>query len=152
WLSADTWTLIATYLRNLVLNWAILVPLLLGVLAIPRLFVAVAPLDVHDATWPWVTGSARLCLGWGVLSLVVCQWTPVRSRRDRVTEAIARQGGFLILCLTPMVWATVAFMTTWAWTSNAKAGGWTPIALFQAHDLLPAGPVREWADYYALFA
>src|SRR3954454_13268393 len=34
-LSADTWTLIGTYLRNLILNWFVLLPLLAAVLTIP---------------------------------------------------------------------------------------------------------------------
>src|SRR5262249_36208307 len=36
-LSADTWTWIAIYLRNLFLNWLVLIPLLATVLAVPRL-------------------------------------------------------------------------------------------------------------------
>src|SRR5687768_13598735 len=38
--SADSWTLIATYLRNLLLNWLVIVPLMLAALAVPRLVVA----------------------------------------------------------------------------------------------------------------
>src|SRR5262249_29050556 len=40
-LSADTWTLVATYLRNLFLNWLVLVPILMAALAVPRVGVAV---------------------------------------------------------------------------------------------------------------
>lgn len=40
-LTADTWTFIAIYLRNLLLNWLVLIPLLAAVLALPRLFEAV---------------------------------------------------------------------------------------------------------------
>src|ERR1051325_5633910 len=39
-LSADTWTWVAIFLRNLILNWLVLIPLLASVLAISRLFVA----------------------------------------------------------------------------------------------------------------
>jgi hypothetical protein len=35
--SADTWTIVATVIRNMILNWLVLVPLLLFGLAIPRL-------------------------------------------------------------------------------------------------------------------
>ncbi|HJQ38407.1 MAG TPA: patatin-like phospholipase family protein [Thermoanaerobaculia bacterium] len=38
--SLDTWTLLATYLRNLFLNWTMLVPFLAGVFALPRVFEA----------------------------------------------------------------------------------------------------------------
>jgi hypothetical protein len=36
--SADTWTLAAIVFRNLLLNWAVLIPLLMAVLMIPRFF------------------------------------------------------------------------------------------------------------------
>ncbi|MGC2235179.1 MAG: patatin-like phospholipase family protein [Pyrinomonadaceae bacterium] len=39
--TTDTWTLIVVYLRNLLLNWTVLVPLLAAVLLLPRLFYAV---------------------------------------------------------------------------------------------------------------
>src|ERR1051325_4125274 len=35
-LSADTWTWVAIFLRNLILNWLVLIPLLASVLAVPR--------------------------------------------------------------------------------------------------------------------
>lgn len=40
-LSADTWTLAATVLRNLLLNWMVLIPLLMAALMVPRLFLSV---------------------------------------------------------------------------------------------------------------
>ena len=40
-LSADTWTLIATVGRNIVLNWLVLVPLLMGALMLPRAVMSV---------------------------------------------------------------------------------------------------------------
>src|ERR1700724_1477350 len=39
-LSADTWTLVAIFLRNLLLNWAVLLPLLAAPLLVPLLAVA----------------------------------------------------------------------------------------------------------------
>jgi hypothetical protein len=44
-LTADTWTFIGIYLRNLLLNWAVLIPLMLAVLALPRLGIAVLRRD-----------------------------------------------------------------------------------------------------------
>lgn len=40
-LSGDTWTLAATIVRNLLLNWVVLIPLLMAVLLLPRLFVSI---------------------------------------------------------------------------------------------------------------
>src|SRR3954470_9737849 len=42
--SADTWTLIATVLRNIALNWLVLIPLLLFFLVAPRILLTVAHL------------------------------------------------------------------------------------------------------------
>src|SRR6185437_13755842 len=39
--SADTWTVIALYVRNLVLNWTLFVPFFMGCLMLPRLCAAV---------------------------------------------------------------------------------------------------------------
>jgi hypothetical protein len=36
-LSADTWTLVALYIGNLLLNWLLFVPFFMGVLFFPRL-------------------------------------------------------------------------------------------------------------------
>ncbi|MDD5699254.1 MAG: patatin-like phospholipase family protein [Victivallaceae bacterium] len=55
WLSADTWTLIATYLRNLVLTWLIFIPLLMAVLCLPRL---VESLIYLKPSPPWLWGVA----------------------------------------------------------------------------------------------
>jgi hypothetical protein len=41
-LSGDTWSLVAIYIRNLLLNWAILIPLLAAALATPLWFVGLA--------------------------------------------------------------------------------------------------------------
>ena len=40
-LSADTWTLAATILRNILLNWMVLIPLLMAALMVPRLYLSV---------------------------------------------------------------------------------------------------------------
>ncbi|HZI19104.1 MAG TPA: patatin-like phospholipase family protein [Pyrinomonadaceae bacterium] len=40
-LTADTWAFVGIYLRNLLLNWLVLIPLLLGVLMLPRLLLTV---------------------------------------------------------------------------------------------------------------
>ena len=39
-LSTDLWTLLATVLRNILLNWLVLIPLLMFVLTLPRLFLS----------------------------------------------------------------------------------------------------------------
>src|SRR3954451_16532317 len=51
-LSSDTWTLVATVVRNIALNWLVLVPLLLFFLMAPRILLAVARLsEVYDEVY-----------------------------------------------------------------------------------------------------
>src|SRR5580658_8716462 len=53
--SADTWTLAVTVLRNILLNWLVVIPLLMAALMLPRLVLAVARLG---ATFVEVFGTA----------------------------------------------------------------------------------------------
>jgi len=50
-LSADTWTFVAIYLRNLLLNWMVFIPLLLSILALPRFIVSIT--TTSYPAWPW---------------------------------------------------------------------------------------------------
>ncbi len=64
--SVDTWTVGATYLRNLLLNWIVLLPLLIALLAAPRLVVVLLhPLPTY------LTAGWRQLAGWGCLVLAV---------------------------------------------------------------------------------
>jgi hypothetical protein len=47
--SIDTWTIVATVLRNILLNWFVLVPLLLVVLMVPRLYLSLLALSERMA-------------------------------------------------------------------------------------------------------
>jgi hypothetical protein len=59
-LSEDTWTVIATVIRNIVLNWLVLIPLLLSFLMVPRMLLSVARL-------PYFLGPARAIALWPTL-------------------------------------------------------------------------------------
>ena len=43
--SADSWTLVGTYLRNLLLNWCVIIPLLAAFLALPWIFSSIVMMD-----------------------------------------------------------------------------------------------------------
>jgi len=45
-LNVDTWTLLATFIRNMLLNWTVLIPLLAAALIIPRLLIPLYALQV----------------------------------------------------------------------------------------------------------
>src|SRR6201999_1250728 len=51
-LSADTWTVVALYLRNLLLNWILFVPFFMGCLMAPRLCASILDLIGRNVTHP----------------------------------------------------------------------------------------------------
>src|SRR6185503_14013132 len=64
-LSADTWTLIATLIRNLLLNWFVFVPVLLAMLLVPRMWASIVlrssshPVYASDLSW-WIGFAAAV--------------------------------------------------------------------------------------------
>ncbi|MGI9105486.1 MAG: hypothetical protein ACR2G4_04470 [Pyrinomonadaceae bacterium] len=148
-LTADTWAFIAIYLRNLFLNWLVLIPLLIVVLALPRLYVALT-LGQSDfqrlIAWmtggsvssrliTWITGgpviNARhvfLVLGGALLVLAL---TYLNLNRPTVSEQLIerspfwrkrrKQGSFLRWCLLPLVCAAICLTTYWAWSRQAQS-------------------------------
>ena len=136
--SADSWTLIGTYLRNLLLNWLVLIPLLLASLAIPRLYVSWARLTPSQ----WVLVS---CLSLGLLCTLVSltyihlfrpsladyrkKWLTRGSQDHGDAKAgtlIEEQSWFLWLSLIPILIASMLLTLVWAWVDN---GTQTPAGL-----------------------
>ncbi|HEY4086739.1 MAG TPA: patatin-like phospholipase family protein, partial [Bryobacteraceae bacterium] len=60
--SADTWTLGATVIRNIALNWLVLIPLLMFALMMPRLILSLACLGDTIGNFYGVTAPATLAL------------------------------------------------------------------------------------------
>jgi hypothetical protein len=109
-LSADTWTFVGIYVRNLLLNWVVLLPLLASVLMIPRVANAVV-LAKPD----WLMLAELLALGSIGLILLRRDW----------------KGPLAVLAL-----ALVAYLTgTFGWLSTPKQSD----ELFVEDALLVAG-------------
>lgn len=123
--SADIWSFVATYLRNLLINWTALIPLLLAVLLLPRL--VVAALYVPASTrLPWLVSLGLL--GGGVALAVIGIFYVTLNRPSRADllpphswwRAHRDQGAFLTWALAPTAGAAVCLTTFWAWY---QAGG-----------------------------
>lgn len=121
-LSADTWTLVATYLRNLWINWLVSVPLLAAVVMIP--YAALAVVDSTPGEWgrspAWHLPVLLAVLG-GILAMMAVRFVH-RSRPGGQDEARTGEAGthvratqeeFLAQCLIPFVLATVLLSTAW---------------------------------------
>jgi hypothetical protein len=85
-LSADTWTLAAIGVRNILLNWLVLVPLLTAPLLIPLLAVARWP-AIPEGVWPWLLGAAAFLEALGLYFVNLFSDTG-----DEMRAAAARSG------------------------------------------------------------
>ncbi|HEX8336085.1 MAG TPA: patatin-like phospholipase family protein, partial [Pyrinomonadaceae bacterium] len=124
-LSADTWTFVTIYLRNLLLNWSAMIPLLLSVLMLPRVFNAVMlanPLKFrgHDAPTFWLP-TAFLLLG-TLLSGYVIAFTRLNRpskggtvRPGSFWDRHRGQRSFLKYCFLPLLASALLLTIYWAW-------------------------------------
>ncbi len=108
-LSADTWTLAGTILRNLILVWLVLVPLLAAGLTVPRLYLALIQ-DAHTSTV--LLGVGAIALAWAVAY--------IGASIPNSTAALRGQGRFLALCLAPLLISVLCLTTYWAWSPTRE--------------------------------
>jgi hypothetical protein len=129
-LTADTWAFVAIYLRNLLLNWLVLFPLLLALLALPRLNVALLLSRTGASEWLGfpvryvflAVGSALLIL---TFTYIIVSRPAVSAKiieRSRLWRGKLGQRHFLWLCLLPLVGAAFCLTTYWAWSGAAHDG------------------------------
>lgn len=95
-LSADTWALIALYLRNLMLNWLIFVPFFLALFLVP--FGAEA---VLKTTREWPENSKYLVAGAAALTAFWALVTSVRGRLGGAQRLRVTQGKYIRRELVP---------------------------------------------------
>lgn len=80
-MSVDTWTLFATFVRNLLIVWMVLVPILMLVLFAPRLlFHGLLSVDYTVATQESLTTAIALL---SLLLLLIGEWNSYRYETDR---------------------------------------------------------------------
>lgn len=110
-LSIDTWTFGATIVRNLILNWLVLIPLMIAVLALPKLFVSLINLSP-----PAYVRVAILLIGFifGVMVIVY-----VGLNRPSVTRKHGHQKGLHEWFLAPLLLSAMSLTLYWAWFTNA---------------------------------
>jgi len=95
-LSADTWTLVALYIRNLALNWLIYLPLFLTLFLVP--IGAVAVLQTA-ADWPdW---SKNLIMIGAAISILLALITSIKGRLGGTQDKRITQGEYIGLALFP---------------------------------------------------
>ncbi|MFI5007969.1 MAG: hypothetical protein ACHQKZ_11040 [Solirubrobacterales bacterium] len=101
-LSADTWTAAAMIVRNLLLNWLVLVPVLTAVVAVPQVALIVATHSIPDLGWG--VGA----LGAAVLLEIAASVAIYHLRQRRVGQARILWLGVLPLWSSALVLALAA--------------------------------------------
>ncbi|MEP7039500.1 MAG: patatin-like phospholipase family protein, partial [Acidobacteriota bacterium] len=112
-LSADTWTLLGIYTRNLFLNWTIFIPLISAFLLIPRFFLAFTHLITINK---WITFS-MLPIGFIAGSLAVAFVVNKLPSKNTDTPEIKHNNDGWVLAGGILPLLILAFTTTtfWAW-------------------------------------
>jgi hypothetical protein len=123
--SADAWTLAATVLRNMTLNWLVLIPLLLFALMAPRLILAlgfIRHLSFGGTMPPALAAPVGIIAGlfFAMSIFNTMRYLPGVGAKDH-TEA-----DFLKYCLTPLILAAMGFMTYDSWFDPYTRGPDSP--------------------------
>ncbi|HLL70678.1 MAG TPA: patatin-like phospholipase family protein [Pyrinomonadaceae bacterium] len=143
-LTADTWSFVGIYLRNTFLNLLVFIPLLLSVLMIPRLLLALTLMqpEADGATGqppPWDIfrlGLARVphryvfltlgvLLGSWALAYIIFNRPALRGQleeRRPFFRGRTGQGGFLVMCLLPLLLSAFCLTTYYAWSREVNEG------------------------------
>lgn len=156
----DTWTWVGLYLRNLSLNWLVLIPLLMSLLMLPRLFAALAGWFGQSAqpVMPWLFAVASAAAVCTVLCAIVNRPSasdPARRTRqppavqaaaprwrDRLLRRLKQPHWVLMLGLLPLLlFSTVLALFMWglpAWKETLPVQQLLPWLLSVPAGSLPA--------------
>src|SRR5260370_26247865 len=124
----------APYIRNVLLTLLVLVPVLAGILALPRLFANLLQADRgFSIQTRGVITAAMLAIAFGYLGLA----RPVRHGRESKTMKLNNNVAFAFLCILPLTVAGFGLSLYWAQAAIDRTGS-----------LLVEG--RRWAFWAAL--
>ncbi|WP_461149059.1 patatin-like phospholipase family protein [Spirosoma pulveris] len=128
--SADTWTLVATYMRNLLLIWLVILPFLAALAAVPWVGVTLASARLADSgtTGFWIMGGL-LVVAAG-LSIMAVRFVhayiptpetmkpPGKKLSDTPMKSDRDQTAFINKCLLPFSVAVLLLILVWIWFSK----------------------------------
>jgi hypothetical protein len=131
-LSVDTWSLLGIYLRNLLLNWLVLLPLAAAALAFPRLLFAVFEGTLNGSRWLQYGLLIGAVVCGGISTLYLFGSRP-SLQSSRFPGRMAKQKWYLTFCLLPLLlgsWAAATYFASLYRTSNGHlVGPATPVDL-----------------------
>ncbi len=110
--SADTWTLIATALRNMLLNWLVLIPFLAAALLCPELFRRLLLAD-QDLISKYTSVALALGFSAGVIGTAFIMYNLPSFGDGRNGER-----RFLTYCMLPLMISAMSMSLWWGWQSG----------------------------------
>jgi len=127
--SMDTWAGVALYLRNLLLNWLMLLPVLLLAVVIPVLH--------RTAIWQAATSgtltTALMVLAWIALVSAVtltCEMLPSHRAGVELTGEMPVRRSVRVIVAAALAWAVVAPVgVQWAAAGAPEPASWLPVWL-----------------------
>ncbi|MEZ0542867.1 hypothetical protein [Fibrella arboris] len=137
-LSTDTWTLVATYFRNLLLIWLVILPFLAALAATPLVAISLASYTV-DFSQPlsfWLIGFLLVLISGLTISAIrfVHAYIPApehfsdvqKTITDRPLQSAKDQAAFINYCLLPFSAAVLLLILVWKWfgTLNPNVPHW----------------------------
>jgi hypothetical protein len=114
-MSADSWTLVGTYLRNLILNWLVLVPFLLALLAVPIFYRASLSVHAPPHLMLACVASGSFFLLVSLTYLHLCRPSLWKLRPRQKWEWFETQRAFLSISLVPLLVAASLLTISWEW-------------------------------------
>jgi hypothetical protein len=138
--SGDTWTMVALYVRNVLLNLLVLLPILALLLAVPRIF----SLMLNHAGWatptrPLFWMNVLLGIGFAYIGLA----RPVEQGRKDEWTGVGRAFLYILLSVVPLAGAAMFLAAYWA--QHVKTSGLpdaTQVAAFLS--LSGFGSATQW--------
>ncbi|HYK00737.1 MAG TPA: patatin-like phospholipase family protein [Thermoanaerobaculia bacterium] len=117
-LSGDTWTMAALYVRNVLLNLLVLVPILAAILALPRLFAYLASRtnEVTDVAYAW---STVFFLTWAFGYVGFKRPVDGAMPAKKLTKMSADLS-YVIGCALPLTLAAVSLSLFWADVNHGR--------------------------------
>ncbi len=151
--SADARTLAATVIRNMALNWLVLVPLLMFALMLPRLVLALGLLKDNSVYFYGVVMPHVLIYPVRIVSGLffamaifnTMRYLPGVGRTDHTEK------DFFKFCLLPMILAALGFMTYDSWFDPSFTGDAPPPQYWELLLWITASCAAGWLAYLVVY-
>lgn len=115
----DTMTLIAIVLRNLLLNWMILVPAVVVLFCAPELIFQISasvPLGMSEWFSRYSVGMASVLMTWVTLFVAWSTFRPASATKN--PESVGRTSREMVNLVLPLTLAAWILAEGWAWASH----------------------------------